>query len=125
MSDANQSLFAVNDKVHVKPGVTDIGYTDIPLGGWEGTVTEVQEYFSTTCLVHWSQQTLGTVARRYRTRCEQDGIDHAEKWMDQNDLEMDGGGCPPVEGRTIAASRGHSERQELESQERWLDEGGR
>ena len=33
--------FKVGDRVRVKPGVTDVDYPDMPLGGWAGTVVEV------------------------------------------------------------------------------------
>lgn len=125
MSDSNQPTFAANDHVRVKPGVTDFDYADMPLGGWKGTVVEVQEDPCTTCLVHWSRATLTAIPLRYRTRCEQDGIDYKEKWLDQDDLEMDGDGRPAVEQPTDVTARRRSERQERDSQERWLDEGGR
>ena len=35
--------FQVGDKVRVKSGVIDPDFPDIPLGGWSGTVTEVEQ----------------------------------------------------------------------------------
>ena len=35
--------FRVGDKVRVKTGVIDPDFPDIPLGGWTGTVTEVEQ----------------------------------------------------------------------------------
>ena len=34
--------FQVGDKVRVNHGFMDVDYPDMPLGGWAGTVTEVQ-----------------------------------------------------------------------------------
>jgi hypothetical protein len=46
MSDAKNksdtARFQVDDKVRVKYGVIDLDFPDIPLGGWSGTVTEVE-----------------------------------------------------------------------------------
>ena len=35
--------FQVGDKVRVKYGVIDPDFPDIPLGGWSGTVTEIDQ----------------------------------------------------------------------------------
>ena len=35
--------FTVGDKVRVRTGVTDPDFSDIPLGGWAGKITEVEQ----------------------------------------------------------------------------------
>ena len=35
--------FRVGDKVRVKSGVIDPDFSDIPLGGWSGTVKEIEQ----------------------------------------------------------------------------------
>ncbi len=125
MTYPNQTTFSANDHVRVKQGVTDFDYPDMPLGGWVGTVMDVEEGGGTTCLVRWSQETLQAMSPRYRDRCEQDGIDCEEKWLDQDDLETAPRTRPTVEQQTGAISRRRSEQHDLDSQERWSDEGGR
>ena len=49
---------AVGMQVRVKPGTTVPGFEDIPLGGWAGTITEVDRRASPTCLVEWNRHTL-------------------------------------------------------------------
>ena len=48
--------FRVGDKVRVKHGVTDVEYADMPMGGWAGTVTDVDKRGVYT--VRWSRETL-------------------------------------------------------------------
>jgi hypothetical protein len=91
MSDSQQPTFAVNEHVRVKRGVTDFDYADMPLGGWAGIVIQVEEGGCTACLVHWNGETLAAITSFYRQRCQQDGIDYTEKWLDQDDLEIDRG----------------------------------
>lgn len=88
MSGSHRPKFARNDHVRVKRGVTDFDYADMPLGGWRGTVVEVEEGDSTTYLVRWSPETLAAIMPLYRRRCEQDGLDYQEKWLEEDDLEM-------------------------------------
>ena len=33
--------FQLGDKVRVKPGISDVLFPDMPLGGWSGSVTEI------------------------------------------------------------------------------------
>jgi hypothetical protein len=52
--------------------------------------------------------------------------DHGRvKPVDQDELETDESACPTVEQRSGVTSQRRSEEDDLDSQERWLDEGGR
>ena len=33
--------FQLGDKVRVKPGISDVLFPEMPLGGWSGSVTEI------------------------------------------------------------------------------------
>jgi hypothetical protein len=58
-SEAVPSRFQPGDEVRVKHGVRDPDFLDIPLGGWAGTVKEVEEGEPpTTLLVAWDRATL-------------------------------------------------------------------
>jgi hypothetical protein len=76
--------FHVGDLVRVKHGVTDIDYPDIPMGGWVGSVSIIER---DSCLVRWSVETLENVHPVYRKRCERDGTDIEEYWVNVDDLE--------------------------------------
>ena len=65
--------FQVGDNVRVKHGFMDVDYPDMPLGGWAGTVTEVQGYDTFT--VRWSKQTMASIHPVFKQRCESDGLD--------------------------------------------------
>ncbi len=52
--------FAVGDAVHVKPGVTDPDFSDMPLGGWVGTIKEAEAGRPPTCFVAWNSHMLET-----------------------------------------------------------------
>ena len=59
--------FTLGNAVRVRSGVTDPDFADIPLGGWAGKTTEVENslYF-----IRWSQETLKNMHPVYRNRCE-------------------------------------------------------
>jgi hypothetical protein len=84
--------FAVGDAVRVRPGVTDPDFPDIPLGGWAGKITEVEEGDPPLYLIRWSQDTLKNMHPVYRKRCERDGLDHEEMRLGEDELEADAGG---------------------------------
>lgn len=66
--------FAVGTQVRVKPGITDPDFPDIPLGGWAGTVREVnQKENPPAYLIVWNKPTLDHLHRVFRKRCEREG----------------------------------------------------
>jgi hypothetical protein len=94
----SQPLFAVGDRVRVKHGVVDADYPDLPLGGWTGTVVEVDaDEPRAVYLVRWSPETLQSTHPVYRRRCERDGCDAEEYWVWEEDLEPDPGGPLEIE----------------------------
>lgn len=84
------ATFKVGDKVRVKHGVTDVDYPDMPLGGWAGTITEVQG--TDTFTIRWSKETLDAIHPVFKNRCEIDGLDHEEYVLTGDDLEPAPGG---------------------------------
>ena len=80
--------FAVGCLVRIKPGVIAPEYPDMPLGGWLGTIDEVEEG---SYLVRWSEATLQAVNPTYRDRCEGDGADFGGMWFQAEELEADPG----------------------------------
>ena len=87
--------FRVGDKVRVKHGFMDVDYPDMPLGGWAGTVTEVQG--DDTFTIRWSKQTLASIHPVFKQRCEIDGLDAEEYVLTGDDLEPDTGGPLDIE----------------------------
>ncbi len=77
--------FKVGDLVRVKHGVADVDYPDIPMGGWVGRISRIGSY---SYRIRWSVETLENVHPVYRQRCEQDGIDIEEYWVNATDLEL-------------------------------------
>src|SRR5262249_36952463 len=64
--------FAPGAQVRVKPGTTDPDFPDIPLGGWAGTIQEVdQRSVPTTYLIGWDRRTLDELDGK-ATRCAGD-----------------------------------------------------
>jgi len=53
--------FQIGDKVRVRHGVEDNDYPDMPLGGWAGTIAEVNNNGIYT--VRWSKETLASIHR--------------------------------------------------------------
>ena len=79
---------AVGDGVRVKPGTTDPDFPDIPLGGWAGTVREVDRRSAPpTYLIEWDRHTLGQMHPVYRKRCERDGLELKSMWLGEGDID--------------------------------------
>ena len=83
--------FAVGGHVHVKPGVKDPDYPDMPLGGWAGTIAAVQKGKPTLYLLRWDPHTLDNIHPVYSKRCDRDGLDFEEMWLSEGDLAADTG----------------------------------
>ncbi len=86
--------FQSGDKVRVRRGVNDVEYPDIPLGGWAGVITEVD---GGMCTVRWTEETLASVHRVYRNRCERDGSEVEVYCIESDELESDAGGPLAIE----------------------------
>jgi hypothetical protein len=98
--------FSVGDRVRVKYGVTDPDFPDIPLGGWAGTITEVdQRGRFPMYLIEWSQSTLDNMHPIFRKRCERDGLEETSSWQGEEDLETDVGDPVPMEQPTNIVTR--------------------
>ena len=102
--------FQVGDKVRVKSGVIDPDFPDIPLGGWTGTVTEVEQADDQiTYEIKWNKRTLNGMHPVYRKRCERDGLEMESMWLGEEDIEPDDG-TPvsmeqPTQIKTLATVR--------------------
>jgi len=93
--------FKLGDKVRVKYGVIDPDFPDIPLGGWTGTVTEVEQTDDQiTYEIKWDKRTLGGMHPVYRKRCERDGLGLETMWLGEEDIEPDDGASVPIEQPT-------------------------
>jgi hypothetical protein len=90
--------FKSGEKVRVKPDVCDPDFPDISLGGWAGTVNEVEQTKSDiTCLIAWDRATLRGMHPIYKKRCERDGLELESMWLGAEDLEPDDGTCVSIE----------------------------
>ena len=79
-----------------KASVMDVDYPDMPLGGWAGTVTEVQG--NDTFTVRWSKQTMGSIHPVFLQRCEIDGLDAEVYVLTGDDLESVSGQWTTADG---------------------------
>jgi uncharacterized protein YodC (DUF2158 family) len=102
--------FRVGDRVQVKHGFMDVDYHDMPLGGWAGTVTEVQG--ADTFTVRWSKETLDAIHPVFKQRCEIDGLDPEEYVLTGEDLQIDPGGPLDIEQPTTITTRPLSPKDE-------------
>ena len=102
--------FKVGDKVRVKHGVKDVDYPDMPLGGWAGTVIEVEG--SDTFTIRWSEETLAAIHPVFKKRCEKDGLDLEEYALTGDDLEPDTGGPLKIEQPTKITTKPLSPKDE-------------
>src|SRR5262245_35811158 len=83
-----QPRLAVGAVVRVRAGMIDVNYPDLPLGGWVGTMEEVESAAPRpTYLVAWNAATLAQMPEIYRKRCERDGNECERYWLWEEDLE--------------------------------------
>ncbi len=79
--------------MRVKPGTHDPDFPDFPLGGWAGTIGEMDlEARPRLCEVIWTPDTLARVHPIYRQRCERDGLDPETMWVSEDELIPEPGG---------------------------------
>jgi hypothetical protein len=98
--------FSVGDQVRVKYSIADPDFPDIPLGGWAGTITEVdQRGRFPLYLIEWNQSTLDNMHPIFRKRCERDGLEETSCWQGEEDLEADVGDPVPMEQPTNIVTR--------------------
>ncbi len=94
--------FAVGERVRARRGATDPDFPDMPLGGWAGTVSDIDRSVSPPLvLVEWNQFTLEHVHPVFLKRCERDGLEREVMWLRADDLEPDDGTPRPMEEPTI------------------------
>ena len=62
----------------------------IPLGGWTGTIQDVdQQSGSRVYLIEWNQDTLDQMQPIYRKRCQRDDLEMESMWLAEDELELD------------------------------------
>jgi hypothetical protein len=98
--------FTIGTSVRVKAGTPDPNYSDIPIGGWCGAISEVEEGPGpATYLIEWDRRTLDAMHPVYRSRCERDGLQLECMWLEENHLEADTGEAAPIEQPTQIVTR--------------------
>ena len=104
------SRFTVGMRVRVRSGVVDPDFPDIPLGGWVGTVRELDPTSrKIICLIEWDEATLLHAHPLFRKRCERDGLEYERMWLEESDLEPDTGEALSIEHPRQVVSRPLSE----------------
>ena len=82
--------FQVGNKVRVKLGVPDPEFPYITLGGWSGTIEEVEQARDQfTYLIEWDERTIASLPPLYVQRCERLGFVFETVWLGEEDIEID------------------------------------
>jgi len=85
--------FDKGDKVVVKPGTADPDFSDLPLGGWMGIVTDRHaEHRGYSYDIQWSAETLQAMPAIVKKRAERDGLVLECMTLGENTLESYQGG---------------------------------
>ena len=88
-------------------------FPDMPLGGWTGTVTAVEQTDDQiTYEINWDKRTLGGMHPVYRKRCERDGLGLETMWLGEEDIEPDDGTPVPIEQPTEMKTPALSEKDQ-------------
>ena len=90
--DQTPGRFAPGDAVRVRAGIMDPDFPDIPLGGWAGKITQVENVSPPLYRIRWSKDTVKNIHPIYKNRCERDGLDFEEILLGEDELEPDAGG---------------------------------
>ncbi len=107
------SRFEPGARVRVKQGVRDPDFADIPLGGWAGTVKQVERAKGeNTYLIAWDRATLKGMHPIYPKRCERDGLELESMWLGEEDLELDDGTTVPIEPPTTIVTQPLTEKDQ-------------
>jgi hypothetical protein len=107
------SRFKPGVKVRVKHGIRIPDFPDIPLGGWAGTVEEVEQAKGqTTYLIAWDRATLRGMHPVYKKRCERDGLGVETMWLGDEDIEPADGTPVPIEQPTSIITKPLSEKDQ-------------
>ena len=105
--------FSVEMIVRVKAGTMDPDFADIPLGGWTGTIEDVdQQARSRVYLIEWNQDTLDQMHPVYRKRCQRDDLEMENMWLAEDELELDTGEPAKIEQPTNLITRSLSKDDE-------------
>jgi hypothetical protein len=103
---ASPPRFTYRSAVRVKAGTPCPDMEDIPLGGWAGTVTDIDLSVSPAVYeITWSKETLAGAHEVYFRRCERDGMDVETCWLSESELEPDAGGPLAMEQPTALRPR--------------------
>ena len=112
-SGSTSARFKAGDKVRVRHGVPDPDFADIPLGGWAGTVKEIEQAKGEiTYLIVWDRTTLRGMHPVYKKRCERDGLELETMWLGDEDLEADDGTHVSIEQPTAIVTKPLSEKDQ-------------
>ncbi len=88
-------------------------FPDIPLGGWVGTVQEIdQQIEPISYLVKWNQHTLDQINPVYRKRCERDDLELETMWLDEDDLEVGTSALAKIEQPSALVTRPLSQKDQ-------------
>jgi hypothetical protein len=105
--------FTAGAQVRVKPDTTDPDFADIPLGGWSGTIREVDQRSNPpTYLIEWDRRTLDHMHPVYRKRCERDGLELESMRLGEEDIEPDSGEPAVIEQPASIVTRPLNEKDQ-------------
>ena len=105
--------FSPGTRVRVRHGVRDPDFPDIPLGGWAGSVKEVERAKGEiTYLLAWDRRTLNGMHPVYKKRCERDGLEQESMWLGEEDIEPDDGTKVLIEQPTSIVTKPLSEKDQ-------------
>jgi hypothetical protein len=83
----NPPRFAIGDVVQVKPGKADPQFPDILMGGWVGTILDVEpDARPRVYHIEWNQKTLDAMPAIHRQRCSRENLAIDTIWLDEKDL---------------------------------------
>jgi hypothetical protein len=100
-------------RVRVRYAVTVPDFEDIPLGGWTGTITTVEQAEDQIGYeIEWDEKTLDAMHPVFRKRCERDGLETQTMWLSEEDIEPDDGTPVPIEQPTAIKTLPLSEKDE-------------
>ena len=115
---AAKTAFATGDLVRVKPGIAHDQYPDIPLGGWVGNISRIAWLTPAGYEIRWTKPTLAQAHPVFFKRCQRDGVEPGEYWVEADQLEKAADETPTTMDQPTSLSTRPLSTDQLEDQVR-------
>lgn len=103
MQSAIETRFTMGTLVRVRAGVMDPDLPGVHLGGWRGTISQVQRGGLASYLVQWTPEALEGLKPAHQEHCKKEDLAIDKIWLLEEDLEHARGAPSPLKCKSAFA----------------------